>query len=56
MRNLIVVRLNVISDVHARIDALADAGKNAGALICVGDLLLYTDYEDPGNGIMGSLF
>ena len=56
MRNLIVVRLNVISDVHARIDALAEAGKNADALICLGDLLLYTDYEDPGNGIMGSLF
>lgn len=56
MRNLIVVRLNVISDVHARIDALAHAGENSDALICLGDLLLYTDYEDPGNGIMGSLF
>ena len=46
----------MISDVHARIDALAEAGKNADALICLGDLLLYTDYEDPGNGIMGALF
>ena len=56
MRNVIVVRLNVISDVHAQIEALAQAGKNADALICLGDLLLYTDYEDPGNGIMGTLF
>jgi Icc-related predicted phosphoesterase len=42
--------------VHARIEALRDAGKDCDALICLGDLLLYTDYEDPGNGIMGSLF
>ena len=56
MRNVIVVRLNVISDVHAQIEALAQAGKNADALICLGDLLLYTDYEDTCNGIMGTLF
>ena len=56
MRNVIAVRLNIISDVHARTEVLADVGKNCDAVICLGDLLLFTDYEDPGNGIMGSLF
>ena len=56
MRNVIAVRVNIISDVHARTEVLADVGKNCDAVICLGDLLLYTDYEDPGNGIMGSLF
>jgi len=46
----------VISDVHARVEALVEAGKDCDALICLGDLLLYTDYVDPGNGIMGTLF
>ena len=56
MRNVIAVLVNIISDVHARTEVLADVGKNCDAVICLGDLLLYTDYEDPGNGIMGSLF
>jgi len=56
VRNLLGVKINLISDVHAEISALRKAGENCDFLICLGDLLLYTDYEDPGNGIMGKLF
>ncbi|NBO78851.1 MAG: metallophosphoesterase, partial [Actinobacteria bacterium] len=50
------MKINIISDVHAEINALARSAEGADFLICLGDLLLYTDYEDPGNGIMGKLF
>ncbi|MFM9130338.1 MAG: metallophosphoesterase [Actinomycetes bacterium] len=50
------MKINLISDVHAEIDALSKAANGSDILICLGDLLLYTDYEDPGNGIMGKLF
>jgi Icc-related predicted phosphoesterase len=50
------MRLHVVSDVHGRADALARSGEGADALICLGDLVLFMDYDDPRNGIMGSLF
>src|SRR5882724_433731 len=50
------MRINVVSDVHGRVDALARAGDGADALICLGDLILYVDYDDPGNGIFADLF
>ena len=50
------MRVHVVSDVHGRADALARSGDGADALICLGDLVLYMDYEDHGGGIMGSLF
>jgi Icc-related predicted phosphoesterase len=46
----------VVSDVHGRADALADAGRGADALICLGDLLLFLDYADYGQGIFADLF
>jgi len=50
------MRVHVVSDVHGRADALADAGSGADALICLGDLLLFLDYADYGQGIFADLF
>ena len=50
------MRVHVVSDVHGRADALADAAAGADAFICLGDLILFMDYFDHGRGIMGSLF
>src|SRR5262249_23064071 len=50
------MRLHVVSDVHARADALAKAGDGADALICLGDLVLFLDYDDPGGGIFAEMF
>ncbi|WP_163548964.1 metallophosphoesterase family protein [Candidatus Frankia nodulisporulans] len=50
------MRVHVVSDVHGRADALAAAGRGADAFICLGDLVLFTDYANPGGGIMGDLF
>jgi len=50
------MRVNVVSDVHGRTDALREAGHGADALICLGDLLLFVDYADYSQGIFPSLF
>ena len=50
------MRVHVVSDVHGRADALADAGRGADALICLGDLLLFLDYADYEQGIFADLF
>lgn len=50
------MRVHVVSDVHGAVDALAKAGEGADALVCLGDLLLFIDYRDPGGGIFGRLF
>ena len=50
------MRVHVVSDVHARTDALAKAGDGADALICLGDLVLFLDYDEPGSGIFADLF
>jgi Icc-related predicted phosphoesterase len=50
------MRVHVVSDVHGRADALARAGHGADALICLGDLLLFLDYADYGQGIFAELF
>jgi Icc-related predicted phosphoesterase len=50
------MRVHVVSDVHGRADALRRAGEGADALICLGDLLLFIDYADYGQGIFPSLF
>ena len=44
-----------MSDVHGTADALALAG-GADMLICLGDLLLFLDYADPGQGIFAELY
>src|SRR5580693_9368763 len=50
------MRVHVVSDVHGRADALAGVADGADALICLGDLLLFLDYADPGQGIFADLF
>ena len=50
------MRVNVVSDVHCRVDRLAAAGAGADALLCLGDLLLFLDYDSHGEGIFADLF
>ena len=50
------MRVHVVSDVHGSADALARAGDGADALICLGDLLLFVDYADHRQGVLGELF
>ncbi|NDU75039.1 metallophosphoesterase [Actinomadura sp. DSM 109109] len=50
------MRIHVVSDVHGRADALAGAADGADALICLGDLILFVDYQDHGQGIFADLF
>jgi Icc-related predicted phosphoesterase len=50
------MRLHVVSDVHGAVEELAKAGDGADALICLGDLILFLDYDDHGQGIFAELF
>jgi Icc-related predicted phosphoesterase len=50
------VRVHVVSDVHGSAEALARAGDGADALVCLGDFILFLDYDDAGGGIFGRLF
>src|SRR3954462_16013387 len=50
------MRVHVVSDVHGRADALARGADGADALVCLGDLLLFLDYADYGQGIFADLF
>lgn len=50
------MRIHVVSDVHGNAAALARAGDGADAFICLGDLILFIDYEDHGQGIFAELF
>jgi Icc-related predicted phosphoesterase len=50
------MRLHVVSDVHGSADALRSAGDGADGLICLGDLVLFIDYDDHGVGILADLF
>ncbi|WP_327086043.1 metallophosphoesterase [Nonomuraea sp. NBC_01738] len=50
------MRVHVVSDVHGSVEALALAGEGADALVCLGDLILYIDYENHAQGIFADLF
>lgn len=50
------MRVHVISDVHGRVDGLTSVADGADALICLGDLVLFLDYDDHGQGIFADLF
>ena len=50
------MRVHVVSDVHGSVEALARAGDGADALVCLGDLILFLDYQDSSSGIFASLF
>ena len=49
------MRLALVSDVHGRIEGLREAGRAADLFICLGDLLLFMDYDDPALGIFADL-
>jgi len=46
----------VVSDVHAASEALTKAAADVDVFVCLGDLVLYLDYEDPSRGIFAELF
>ena len=50
------MRVHVVSDVHGSADALRSAGDGADAFVCLGDLVLFLDYDHPGSGIFADLF
>lgn len=50
------MRVNVVSDVHGNAEALARAGDGADVLVCLGDLVLFLDYQDSSGGIFASVF
>lgn len=50
------MRVHVVSDVHGNAEALARAGEGADALVVLGDLLDFVDYNEHGKGILGTLF
>ena len=50
------MRVHVVSDVHGRTDALKRSGEGADAVFCLGDLILFVDYADHGQGIFADLF
>ncbi len=50
------MRVHVVSDVHGRHEGLRTAADGADALLCLGDLLLFIDYSDYGQGIFPDLF
>ena len=51
-----MVRVHVVSDVHGSVAALARAGDGADVVVCLGDLVLFLDYQDAGSGIFAGLF
>jgi Icc-related predicted phosphoesterase len=49
------MRVHVVSDVHGAAGPLARAGDGADALVCLGDLIHFIDYDDY-SGMMADLF
>ncbi|MCU1650907.1 MAG: metallophosphoesterase, partial [Pseudonocardia sp.] len=47
------MRVHVVADVHGNSDALARAGEGADALIVLGDLIDFVNYDDHRAGILG---
>jgi Icc-related predicted phosphoesterase len=50
------MRVHVVADVHGNSEALARAGDGADALIVLGDLIDFVDYQDHSGGILGQIF
>ncbi|MDL5156850.1 metallophosphoesterase family protein [Actinomycetospora termitidis] len=49
------MRVHVVSDVHGNSDALASAARGADALVVLGDLLDFVDYDEPTHGILADI-
>lgn len=50
------MRVEVISDIHGQYDLLAHALDRAEQLVILGDLLDYTNYQEPEHCILGRIF
>lgn len=50
------MRLHIASDVHGAADALARAADGSDVFVCLGDLILFLDYDDPTKGMHAELF
>ena len=50
------MKLNIVSDVHYRTTGLAAAGQDCDLFVCLGDLVLFLDYDDPVHGIFAETF
>ena len=50
------VRLNIVSDVHGATHAIQSAAQDCDVFICLGDLILFLDYDEPEQGIYAQLF
>jgi Icc-related predicted phosphoesterase len=50
------MKVHIVSDVHGASDALARAADGSDLFICLGDLILFLDYDDPTRGIYADLF
>ena len=50
------MRIHVVSDVHGEAAALERAAEGSDLFVCLGDLILFLDYDDPTRGIHADLF
>jgi Icc-related predicted phosphoesterase len=50
------MRVHIASDVHGAADELRSAADGSDLFICLGDLILFLDYDDPSRGIHADLF
>ncbi len=50
------MRVHVVSDVHGAAAELASAADGADVFVCLGDLILFLDYDRPSRGIFADLF
>ena len=50
------MKFHVVSDVHGASEDLANAAAGADVFVCLGDLLLYLDYDDPTEGAFAEVF
>lgn len=50
------MRIALISDVHLQTTGLDRVDEGADLFICLGDLVLFLDYENPGLGIFAEIF
>jgi Icc-related predicted phosphoesterase len=53
---VVSVRVHIASDVHGAVDSIARAAEGSDVFVCLGDLILFLDYDDPENGIYADLF
>jgi len=50
------MRVHIVSDVHGAGPALESAADGSDVFVCLGDLILFLDYDDPERGIYADLF